>query len=71
MRSTCDPSAAYNKAYSHVSGKCASYHEIMLRAESNGIQNLVSTLLPTSIEEAAQVRGLPPTRIIRANNHSD
>ena len=49
---------AYHRAYSHVSGKCASYREVMLGAETGGFQHLASTLVPNSIGEVAEVRYL-------------
>ena len=64
------PSAGYDRAYAHVSGKCASYHEIMLRARLNGIQNLVTTLLPHSVEEVAEVRHLFPRCTTRVNHRA-
>ena len=53
---TCNPSAAYNRAYAHVGGKCAAYDETMFQAEMGGVQQLVSVLLPTSLGELVEVR---------------
>ena len=62
-----NPRTAYHRAYSHVSGKCASYRDIMMGAETGGFQHLASTLVPNSIGEVAEVRDLPSACITRAN----
>lgn len=62
-----DPCTAYHRAYSHVSGKCASYRDVMMGAETGGFQHLASTLLPNSLGEVAEVRDLSSACITREN----
>ncbi|KAF9650307.1 P-loop containing nucleoside triphosphate hydrolase protein [Thelephora ganbajun] len=47
--------AAYNQAYGHVSGKCASHYDILSHSRSNGLRSMASTLLPKSAGEVAEV----------------
>jgi hypothetical protein len=68
---TCNPFAAYSRAYAHVSGKCASYHEFVLQTEMTGAQNFVSTLMPNSFGEAVEVRDPPSACIAWGNDHAD
>lgn len=67
----CNLSAAYNRAYAHVGGKCAAYDETMFQAEMGGVQQLVSMLLPGSFGELVEVRDPSTACIIRANYYVD
>lgn len=67
----CNPSTAYNRAYAHVGGKCASYDETMFQAEMGGVQQLVSMLLPESFGQLVEVRNPSTACITRANYHAD
>ena len=48
-------SVAYKRAYDHVSGKCASYFEILLHSRKSNIQFVASMLVPKSMEEIVEV----------------
>lgn len=51
-------STAYNRATDRVSGKCASWYDVLRYAKSSGLQYIASTLVPKSIEELTEVCSL-------------